>query len=523
LVLSEVIIVKDHKVMLVPVNKIAGAQFGQLKRKFVTYKFDDYIMLDWSLEACRVLARIGLKLEGPIQAEYNWSGKFQPFNHQLITADFMSQNLRSFVFNDIGTGKTLSSLWAADYLMNRGDINKVLITSTLSTLNRVWESEIFTHFMHRSCAVITGSMNAKRRDRLLAEDHDFYIINHEGLKSMTEQINARKDISLIICDEGARFRNQKTALWKTMNILGSESSGRAIWWMTGSPMPRAPTDAWAQARIVNPNAVPRYWSRFRESTMYKVTTFKWVPKKGWEDLVYSSLKPSIRFKRDECIDLPECTYVNHEIKMSQAQTKAYASLKEHFIAEIENGLITASNEAVKIGKLLQVACGAIYNSEGETKIVDCKPKLDELKSIGDEVGTKLIVFVPFKHSIQVITDWLESQKTDISYGVVNGDVSTNVRNDIFNNFQNGDLDWIIAHPKAMAHGLTLTAANTIVWWGPIDDFEIYEQANGRITRPGQTRKQYIKHLICSQIEKAVYSRIKKKEDTQGLLLDMIKQ
>jgi SNF2 family DNA or RNA helicase len=239
------------------------------------------------------------------------------------------------------------------------------------------------------------------------------------------------------------------------------------------------------------------------------------------DIAYSSLKPSIRFVRDECIDLPECTYIDHKVTLSTEQQKAYDSLKAECIAELEGGLVTAANEGVMLMKLLQIACGAIYNDEGDTASLPCEPKLKELGDIIEEVGTKIIIFVPFKHSIQVISKWLDTKQKSLSYGVVNGSVSKGERDRVFKEFQTGGTDIIIAHPAAMAHGLTLTASNTIVWWGPLDNFEVYEQANGRITRPGQTRLQYIKHLISSPIEQAVYQRLKKKESMQGILLDML--
>ncbi len=518
---GEPIIVKSKRAMLVPLHKCMGANLNGHRYKMASYRGRDYLVTDWTVETCRIFAALGLQMESPMRLDYEWSGRYQPYHHQLLTAEFMCSNLRSFIFNDIGTGKTLSALWAADYLMQRGEVQRVLICSTLSTLNRVWEDEIFTHFMHRKSVVLHGSK--KRRQKHLSVNADFYIVNHEGIKVLLDDLIARKDIDLIICDEGARFRNKRTGLWEAMNILAGEHTGKKLWWMTGSPMPKSPTDAWGQAMIVNPGAVPRYFSRFREQTMVKVTQFKWVPRRGWEDTCYSALKPSIRFERDDCLDLPDCTYVNHTVSMTPNQVTVYQSLVEQFIAEVDEGLISASNEGAKLVKLLQVACGAVYNDDGEVSTVNCEHKISELDQIMMEVGTKLIVFVPFKHSITVLKEWLDNHKVDYSYGVVNGDVPVKQRDEIFREFQDGDLDVLVAHPQTMAHGLTLTAANTIAWFGPVDDFEIYEQANGRITRPGQKRKQYIKHLICSPVEQIVYQRLKKKESMQGLLLDMIKK
>lgn len=519
---KKVITVKDHGLMLVPLRQCMGVDFGTSKRKPVSYKMRDYMVMEWNVDMCQRIADAGIQIESPALFDYDWPGRFTPFAHQRVTYNFMINNRRSFIFNDIGTSKTLTALWAADYLMKTGRIKKVLITSTLSTLDRVWYNEIFTHIMHRSCVVMHGSMEKRRRLKLLDEKHDFYIINHDGMKGMVEDLDKKK-FDLVIVDEGAIFRNPKTGLWKALDFLVGEDKMEWLWWMTGSPMPRAPTDVWAQAKIVNPGTVPKYFSRFREQTMFKINMFKWIPRKGWEETVYSSVQPAIRFHRDDCVDIPDCTYVDHAVPMSKSQEKIYKGLKDDFMAQAANGLITAANEGVKRVKLVQVACGAIYHEDGTSSPVDCGPKFAELNAIIDEAGDKLILFVPFKHTIVEIEKWFKKKHPDRTYGVINGDVGKTARDKIFDAFQNGELNDIIAHPKAMAHGLTLTAANVITWWGPVDDFEIYEQANGRITRPGQTRKQYIKHLTCSPIETDIYKRLKNKESMQGLLLDMIKK
>lgn len=520
--MSKVISLPQHDAILVPASMCMGANFSGLKYKQVSYKLDHYIMVEHSDAALRQLAQCGVEVASGILRDYHWPSKYpKPFPHQKTTADFMVRNPRSFCFNGIGTSKTLTALWASDYMMSRGDMGKVLICSTLSTLHRVWESEIFTHLMHRTCTILHGDI-ARRRKRL-AEDHDFYILNHEGMKILLPELLERTDITHVIMDEGARCRNQKTDLWKAASHICGPDSGRTLWWLTGSPMPKAPTDAWAQAKIVNPATVPAYFSRFRDQTMFRLTQFKWVPRKGWEDIVYASLKPAIRFKRDECIDLPPVMTIEHPVAMSKAQAKAYKGLEDSFVAEFDSGIITAANEGVKLGKLLQVSCGSCYDAQGGVHAIDVKPKLDELEVILEEVGDKLIIFMPYKHTIKLVADWVDAHSKDYSYGIISGDVTAKKRNVIFSEFQSGDLNIIIAHPAAMAHGLTLTRSNTILWWCPVDNFEIYEQANGRITRPGQERHQYIKHLTCSPIERTVYDRLKNKESMQGALLDMIRK
>jgi len=198
-------------------------------------------------------------------------------------------------------------------------------------------------------------------------------------------------------------------------------------------------------------------------------------------------------------------------------------MHEDLAIEVDNGLITATNEGAKLTKLLQLACGAIYDHDKFEHFIDVTPKLNELNDILAETGDKLIIFTPFKHTIALIADWLDNKHSKLKYGIVNGGVTMTRRGVIFDEFQNGDLNIILAHPAAMAHGLTLTASNTILWWSPIDDYEIYEQAIGRITRPGQERKQYIKHMSCSKVEDAIYKRNETKESMQGLLFELINE
>jgi SNF2 family DNA or RNA helicase len=449
---------------------------------------------------------------------YRWPGQYTPFDHQKVTSEFLVGNKRAFCFNDIGTGKTLSLLWSADFLMSVGAVKKVVIAAPLSTLWTVWADAIFRNFVNRQYAVLYGPK--KKRLENLKKNVDFYIINHEGISVILKEISRRDDISLVIADEGARIRNARTNRWKSMWQFAGPDTGKGLWWATGSPMPRGPEDVWAQARIINPNNVHKYFTRYRDEMMRKINAFKWIPVNGWEEKCFRFLQPSIRFKRDDCIDLPPCTTQKREVLMGKNQTDAYAQMKEKFVAELKTGDITALNEGVKRIKLLQIAAGAVYDGAGQVHFLD---PVDKLSALGDTVresGDKALIFVPFRHSLPFLRKYIEVS-LKMTVGVVYGDVSVAARTDIFKRFQHGDLNIILAHPGTMAHGLTLTAAHTVIWWAPCDDYEIYEQANGRITRPGQRNIQTIVHLSCSEIENIIYKRLQNKEKMQGALLELM--
>ena len=519
------IVFPGQVVLVEPGAQTTDANLSNAKQ--VTYRGNEYIAVPHTLDSCHELARIGLEVVSPIRDDYSWPGRFSPYDHQLRTAEFLSNHWRAFCLNEIGTGKTMAALWAADYLMREGKIKKAFIISTLSTLQRVWADEIFQNIPHRKFAIVHGTK--EQRLEALKQDVDFYIINHDGLKVLCDwdtqhdrklikssELDNRDDINLFILDEGAQFRNQGTDRYEALKrCLGD----RGIWWMTGSPMPNSPTDIWAQARIVCPSRVERYFSRFRDKVMYQAGPYKWKPKKDWEKTVYEKVKPCILFRRDDCLDLPPCTTVTRRCEMSKQQKKAYDELKQTFTLELAEGKINAVNEGVKRMKLVQVACGSVYDGDGKTHIIPAKPKFDLLEQTLEESGRKLLVYVPFKHTLKMLEEFMT--KKGYSVGVVNGDVPAGARAEIFHNFQQGDLEVIAAHPAAMAHGLTLTRSHTIFWWAPVDDNEIYTQANGRISRPSQINKQTIVHGSCSDVEDRIYKALEFKESMQGLLKDLL--
>ena len=187
----------------------------------------------------------------------------------------------------------------------------------------------------------------------------------------------------------------------------------------------------------------------------------------------------------------------------------------------EEGTITAVNEAVKLQKLVQISCGVVYGDDGRHIEVDCSPRVKVVKEIIEEVGGKVIVFVPLTGTLNMLEREL-SKTWDVA--VVNGEVSASKRNTIFHNFQNEKNPHVlIAHPATMAHGLTLTSASTVVWYGPVTSNEQYIQANGRIERIGKKHVSNVIHIESTDLEYKMYERLKNKQKLQGLLLDLIKK
>ncbi len=490
------------------------------KAQIVKVQGKDFVAAPHNVSTTKILRNLGYSVPSPIRHHYQWPGRYTPFHAQREAAAFLSMHDRAFNLSEMGTGKTMASLWAYDYLRSAGLKNKVLIIAPLSTLECTWATEIFTNFMHLKCNVLHGA--PKKRLKLLNEkDADVYVVNPAGVQVIEPALAKRPDIDLVIVDEVQCARNASTNLWKSFNrVINLHADTRATWGMTGTPTPSKPTDAWAQCRLVVPATVPRYQKRFQDQTMMQVSPWKWVARKTATKIVHAVMQPSVRFTMAECTDLPPVMYQTRGVGLTAPQQKAYADMFTKLRVEAANGDITAVNEGVKLSKLVQIACGVAYDEHGAEVILGAKDRIDEAKTIVTQAEGKVIVFAPFVSAVNMVA---KEMSKDFTVEKIHGGIPKNERDRIFNAFQREpDPRVLVAQPAAMAHGLTLTEASAIVWYSCITSNEIFEQANARITRPGQKRNTFVICLEGSTVEKRMYARLKSKQQMQGALLEEIK-
>jgi len=472
------------------------------------------VAVSWGVDEAKALRNMNIKAPSPIEGRYEWTGKYEPFDHQKKTAGFLTMNRRAFCFNEQGTGKTASAIWAADYLMKQGKVNRVLVICPLSIMDSAWRADLFTFAMHRTVDVAHGA-KAKRK-QIVENGAEFVIINYDGVEVIQDVI-AEGGFDCIIIDEATHYKNVQTKRWKTLNRLLAPDTW--LWLMTGTPAAQSPLDAYGLAKLVNPKAVPRFFGSFRDQVMVRVTNFKWMPKESATDRVFNVLQPAIRYTKDECLDLPPMVYTKRMVELTAQQKKYYKQLKDQLVMRAAGEEITAVNAAVTMNKLLQISAGAVYTDTKETLEFDIKNRYKVLREVIDESSKKVLVFVPFKHVIDILTDRLRSE--GIPTEVIRGDVPATKRTDIFKRFQeNDDPKVLVIQPQSAAHGVTLTAANTVVWWGPTSSLETYAQANARVHRSGQTHKCTVVQLQGSDVEKRVYSLLDNRIDVHTKMIDL---
>lgn len=475
----------------------------------------DMVALNYGVDESLVLKNMGFSVPAPILHYYSWPGRFQPMDHQKETAAFLTMHRRALCLNAPGTGKSISSIWAADFLLEEGVAKRVLIVAPLSTLTVVWGRELKHHLPHRSFVVCTGTK--EKRERLLAQPGvQYVIINHDGFTNMQSQLT---DFDVVIYDEATALKSPSSQRFKVF-AKWMDKHQPWLWLLTGTPISQTPADAWTLARLcLSPN-VPKSFTTFKDMVMQKVSTFRWTPRPDALETCRRVLQPSIRFSLDECKDLPDTNFVGRKTSMTKQQEKAFKEMKDKAVTVFAAGEVAAPNAAVVLSKLLQICCGVVYG-EDTTIAIDASERYNSLTELLDEIGDKVIVFVPLRG----VQDWLyQSLKADgYDVATVHGDVNKADRNQIFNDFQHTDnIKVLLAHPKVAAHGLTLTRAKDIIWYAPIYSLEQYEQANARIRRLTTQGKTTVWHLWATSFEAELYRRLRAKKNTLAEFLALVR-
>ncbi|QGM46140.1 DEAD/DEAH box helicase [Methylocystis heyeri] len=502
--------------VVMPFHGAMAAVFPEHERKLVAGT--DYMALPYDVSTAIMARRFGLDMPAPVLSQYDWGNAPRtPFEVQRQTVSFLTLNTHAYVLNGMGTGKTLSALWAFDFLRVTGFARRALIVAPVSTLYATWASEIFNNLPHLKYVVLDGTKG--RRLKRLNEDWDVAIVNHDGVKVVLEALNARDDIDVLVLDELAVYRNGRAARTKEMIKFAANKSW--VWGMTGSPASMGPISVWAQCQIVTPHTVPKYFGHFQKAVQTKLSQFRWEDKPDALERALDVMQPSVRFSLDDVIELPAQVMQHLDVPMSAKQKTVYKAMTEAAAAMVDSGDVTAANAGALLNKLLQISAGWVYNSQGQIVELDGGARLDACIDAITSASGKVIVFANFKHVVAGISERLTAE--GIEFATITGETPSATRTQIFHDFQNTSKYKVLdAAPGAMAHGVTLTEADTVIWYGPTLSLETYNQANARIRRIGQRRKQLILHLCSSPAERRMYKNLENRDMTQTKLLDLFR-
>ena len=490
-----------------------------------------YVAFPRTLFNCQMARWLGLP-SPPVMDDYDWpivAGR-HPLKHQVLTANFMVLHQKSLNLSDMGTMKTLSTLWAADWLMQKHPGTRALIVCPRSITQRVWGDELFANFGGRRDFVILEGTPKKRLEKL-NKPYDFYIINYDGLKvgahkrrrgwefdSLAGAIVQRKDIQTVIIDEADAFKDGHTDRSRVARHLLLDR--RYVWLLTGTPTPQGPADAHGLALFINGAGGESYYSFFRR-TMVQVSQWKWLPARDGYEQARALLQPAIRIDIKDVWDGPERTVQRRAIKLTAEQSRLLKDLKYRLKVETGGKAIIPANEAVSRGKALQIILGMIYDHDHVAHETDALDRLEETYAVISRSAGKVLCFVGLTSVVELLYTWLAAR--GISVKKVIGSTPDKERAEIFGDFQEKDEPRVlIADPGTMAHGLNLWRATTVLWYGPTDRSGLYQQGNARAHRPGQKHPVTVVQLAATALERAIFDRLERNISLQGAMLDWVK-
>lgn len=441
---------------------------------------------------------------------------YTPWTHQRQSADLKLKEGLVFDMSDPGTGKTAAHLLA---YTERKNPRRLLIVATRTLMRSAWGSDITRFFPFLGVTYAdAGSREAAFKSR-----SDVVIINTDGVKQVDEKWLA--DFDDLIVDESSYFKHASAQRAKAMARIAKRIPNRSL--LSATPNPVSVTELWHQAFILDRGQrLGTSFTKFRYATQYpeqcgpSANHIKWIDKPEAELAAYSLLKDiSIRHKfEDVMTGVPPTHKTVYEFELGAKAKKAYITLERDSLLATEGKVITGVHKAAVRQKLLQVCSGAAYSENGEYVVIDTA-RYELVADLMEERAHSIAFFLWRHQKEQMI---LELTKRGMTFAVIDGDTPDHRRAEIVNEFQAGQYQTLLLHPRTGAHGLTLTAADTCFIISPIIEADLMEQGIRRIYRGGQDKVTNIVY-ICAKgtVEELVYGNTQAKDERMKSFLNLI--
>lgn len=443
--------------------------------------------------------------------------KFEPHDYQAFAIDYIETHPVAAVLLDMGLGKTVISLTAiADLLFDSFLAHHVLVIAPLRVARDTWPAEIgkWSHLRHLTYTVAVGT--AKERRAALMRGADITIINRENLSWLIEDSGFPFDYDTVIVDELSSFKNHQSKRFKA--LLRVRSTVKRIIGLTGTPSSNGLMDLWAEFRLLDMGQrLGRFITQYRNAYFMPdkrngEIIYSYKPLPFAENAIYRKISDiAISMKSTDHLKMPELVSTQYEVRLSDAETERYADLKQELILQLPDGEVTAANAAALTGKLAQLANGAIYADTGEV-VEFHERKLDALEDIIESAnGKPVLVAYWFRHDLQRIKGRFDVRELKSSKDIAD--------------WNSGKIPVAVIHPASAGHGLNLQAGgSTLVWFSLTWSLELYQQANARLWRQGQSAGTVvIQHIVTKgTINEQILRALQAKDKTQATLIEAVK-
>lgn len=444
--------------------------------------------------------------------------KFKPHDYQAHTTQFIIDHPESAIFLGMGMGKTISTLTAVnDLIRNRFETQKVLVIAPIRVARDTWPTEIdkWDHLAGLTVSPIIGT--AKQREAGANRRADIYTIGRENIPWLVKHHGSRWPYDMVIIDELSSFKNPQAKRFKALKKVRPKI--HRIVGLTGTPAPNSLLDIWAPFRLIdNGQRLGKYITHYRDQYFTPgrrngTVVYNWNLRPGADQAIYDNIADiTVSMRTTDYLQLPEATHQHITVQLPPKARKHIDTLKRDLVLDLDDDTIDAANAATLSLKLQQLSGGAIYNETGDNYITIHDEKIQALAELVDQAqGNTMLVCYWFKHERDRILDAIPGARV------------LDTAKD-FHDWNNGDIPVALIHPASAGHGLNLQAGGHImVWYTTPWSLELYEQANARLHRQGQTEPVSIIHIdTADSIDQTVHQALTRKDTTQQALITAVK-
>lgn len=450
--------------------------------------------------------------------------KYIAHDYQTRAIDWCLNHPRCGLFLPMGAGKTVITLSAISKLKDAGEVNKVLIIAPVRVARTTWPAEIdkWDHTKHLTYTVIDG--DAKKRTRALEQDSDIYIIGKEQVVWLCETVGKSWPFDMVVVDELSTFKNPQAQRFKALKKQVKKF--KRFIGLTGTPAPRGIPDLWSQMFLVDAGTrLGKSIGSFRKTYLVPERTngyivYSYGLRDGAKEAIENKISDIVMsLDQCECCELPDLSFIDVNITLSKPLKRNYDRFKKELVLELVDNELTASNLGVLCGQLLQFTSGQIYTHDPSLPVENIHD--EKLKALSDILtsanGEPVIIYYYYKHELERIMSLLKSKKLRVSCLDNETDVAR---------WNNHEFDVLLLHPASAGHGLNLQAGGSVIIWYTLPNFnlELYQQANARLYRQGQTEKVRVYHLLVEDsIDIDMMNALQQKEVTQSTLLEALRR
>ena len=417
--------------------------------------------------------------------------------------------------------KTVIALTAInDLKYNRFLISKVLVIAPKKVAESTWSKETAKWDHLQMLRVISVLGSATKRIKALNTPGDIYVINRENVQWLVEYFRNAWPFDMVVVDEFSSFKNHTAKRFKSLTWVRKHIT-RFIG-LTGTPAPNGLLDLWAQVYLLDEGKrlgtkIAHFRERYFEADQRdREHIFSYAPKPGADDAIQNLIGDiCVSMKAEDYLELPDCISVNVPVVLDSKAKAAYEKLEKDMLLQVDETTIDAGSAAVLTNKLLQLCNGAVYD-ENKNMIEIHRCKIEVFLELVEALnGQPALVFYNFQHDLMRIKEALKGS------GLTVKELKGPTEEDEWNDRK---IDILLAHPASCAYGLNLQkGGNHVIWFGLNWSLELYQQANKRLHRQGQTEKVILHHLVVENgVDEDVIQALEDKGTTQDKLMNALK-